>query len=413
MKRSISVLMCAIVLAALAPTTSFADVELIAERDGAFMRIVVPDNWNGELVIWAHGFSLSPLAEIPDLGPLAPLQLSEGYAVAASSYSQIGWALFRTLRDHRNLIQFFRHNFGEPRQILINGASLGGIVTAQALERLPDVQIAGAYPVCGAVAGSRAWDGGLDLRLIYDFVCGDVPGAAIPGGASGLPLGSGLDQVGLALAVNACTGILAPPAFRTPDQADRLARILAATTIPENFLLTDMGFSTFGLSDLTHDPGKLSGKIGVGNEHVAYPDPEINTGIARVSPNRGARARLRHNFTPRGDVRGTKIVSMHTDKDGLVIVEHETEYAQVVPSDQLTTAIVVEDVPSHCGFTEAEVVAGWELMRAWVAGFPQPTAADLQGTCQLLELAGLAAGPCRIDPAFALQDMDTRILPGR
>lgn len=413
MKRSVLFFASALFFAATLPVAGFADTELTGERDGAFFRIVVPDNWNGALVIWGHGFSLSPLEEpVSDLGPLAALQLSEGYAVAASSYSQVGWAVFRTVRDYRTLFKIFKKNFGKPKQILLNGASLGGIVTAQALEkRSGGAEYAGAYPICGAMAGSRNWDGGLDLRLIYDVVCDGVPGAAIPGGPEGLPAGFILTPTNLALAVHACTGILAPPVLRTADQATRLAKILSTTTLPESFLLTDMGFSTFALSDLTHDPGKLKGRIGAGNEHVDYGDADINAGIQRVRPHGGASSKLRRHFTPRGDVHGTKIVSIHTDKDGLVVLENESEYAQVVPASQLTTAVVVESFPSHCGFNEAEVVAGWETLRGWVAGLPQPSAASIQGLCQVLVAGGLASGPCRIDPAFVLQDLDNRIPP--
>ena len=37
---------------------------------GAYFRIVVPDVWNGDLVIWNHGFSLGPIGPVTDLGPL-------------------------------------------------------------------------------------------------------------------------------------------------------------------------------------------------------------------------------------------------------------------------------------------------------------------------------------------------------
>ncbi len=51
------------------------------------------------LVIWNHELALAPVEPNPDLGPLAEVQLSEGYAVAASSYSQSGWALFSSAED--------------------------------------------------------------------------------------------------------------------------------------------------------------------------------------------------------------------------------------------------------------------------------------------------------------------------
>jgi len=107
-------------------------------------------------------------------------------------------------------------------------------------------------------------------------------------------------QTNLGLAVHACTGILAPPAFRTPGQNGRLKKILDTLLIPGNFLLTDMGYATFAMSDLVHDPRKLSGKIGTGNAGVDYGDPEINASIGRVSPNPGAANRLGKNYTPTG-----------------------------------------------------------------------------------------------------------------
>ena len=106
----------------------------------------------------------------------------------------------------------------------MTGASLGGIVTAAALERAELGNVVGALSLCGALAGSRNWDGALDARLVYDVLCDAVPGAAIPGGAEGLPLGSTMTQTQLALAVNACFGILLPPPNRTdrPEGAARL-----------------------------------------------------------------------------------------------------------------------------------------------------------------------------------------------
>ena len=57
-----------------------------------------------------------------------------------------------------------------------------------------------------------------------------------------------------------------------------------------------------------------------------------------------------------------------------MIVENQSEYASVVPAGNLTVAIVVEEIPSHCEFTPAEALAGWESLRVWIAGGPQPSA---------------------------------------
>jgi hypothetical protein len=406
----------ALCLALFAPGTGRADTVLDGSTDGgAFFRIVVPTAWNGDLVIWNHGFSLNPVAPVgnADLGPLATLQLAEGYAVAASSYQQSGWALFKTKQDLQNMLGVFKANFGHPGRVIVTGASLGGIVTAQALEKANLGNVVGAYPICGALAGSRNWDAALDIRLVYDAVCANTPAAAIPGGATGLPSpgfpGFAFSQTQLALAVNACMGVLVPPASRTPQQSANLAQFLAETDIPASFILTDLGFATLALSNLVFDPAKLDGQQGVGNAGVAYEDAAIDAAIARVATHPGGKNRLGKSFTPAGDVGAAKIVSLHTDGDGLVIVENEKEYRDVVPAANLVTAIVDEAGNSHCGFTGAELVGGWESLRGWIAGGPQPFAASIQATCSAV--APLFGGPCRIDPGFTLVDMDGRIAP--
>ncbi len=403
-------------LVALVPVLAGAQTELTGQTaGGAHYKIVVPDGWTPAdgLAIWNHGFSLNPIGPVEDddLGPLAVVQLSEGYAVAASSYSLTGWAVFETHFDNQQMYQVFQAQYGTPDQVLIYGASLGGIVTARDVEAELIPNLEGAMPICGAVGGSRIWDGGIDLRLIYDAVCGNVPGAAIPYDIAAPPDAS-FNELTLALAVQACTGIDIeglPPVTPTQDQQDRLNTILTVSNLPEEFLLTDMGFSTFGLADLLFDPRKLAGGFGFDNTNVDYGDAQINADVQRVQADAAARERIVSNYTPSGLVKDVKIVSIHTDKDGLVIVENESEYASTVPPENLTVGIIVEDEPSHCGFTEAETVAAWESLRGWVAGLPQPTPADLQTTCLGLEAGSLAAGPCRYDPAFMVPDLDDRV----
>jgi hypothetical protein len=388
-----------------------ADTTITGEKLGAFFQITVPDNWNGTLVINNHGFDFNPPSANPGLGALAPLMLSEGYAVAASSYSQCCWTLFTTQQDLNRLVGIFEANFGAPDNLILHGGSLGGIVTAQGVEKLGGVPVIGAYPVCGALAGSRAWDGAIDLRLVYDAICGSVPGAALPGGATGLPSpgfpAGGLSNTAIAIAVNACTGILTPPAFQTPGQIARRNQLIAVTSLPVSFILTDMVFVTNGLSNLIWAPDKLNGGQGVGNVGVTYNDAAVDAAIQRVAYDNTARKRLEKNFTPKGDIGATKIVSIHTDGDGLVLVEQEQPYQDSVPASQFSLGVVNEAGNTHCGFNAPELVAGWESLRSWIAGGAQPTATSLQATCQAIG----PAAQCRIDPTFVLGNLDTRIPP--
>ncbi len=401
----------ALAMTLMLPALAVAQTELTGETaGGAHYKIVVPDGWEPEdgLVIWNHGFSLNPIGPVDDLGPLFDLQLAEGYAVAASSYSLTGWAVFETHLDNQQMVQAFEDAFGTPDHVLIYGASLGGIVTARDVEAGLIPNVAGAMPICGAVAGSRVWDGGIDLRLLYDQICDAVPGAAIPGGANGLPFppDPAFDENALGAALHACFGILGVP---DAGQAARFGQLLALSGLPAEFIGTDMGFVTFGLADLVYDPRKLAGLPAFDNANVDYGDAGVNAGIERVIPDQATRKRLVNNYTPTGDVGDVKIVSIHTDKDGLVLVENQSEYAAAVPPGNLTTGIIVEDTPSHCGFTEAETVAAWETLRGWVAGAPQPTVQDLQNTCDFIAGTGQAAGPCRYEPAFVIPDLDDRV----
>lgn len=400
---------------ALVAQAAQADTVLEGATDGgALVKIQVPDVWNGSLVIYNHGFDLGAIVpSTPDLGPLAGLMLSEGYAVAASSYQQNGWALYKTKNDLQNLVGVFKANFGTPAEVLVHGFSLGGIVTAQAIEKANLGNVVGAYPACGAMAGSRSWDGGLDVRLVYDAICGDVPGAAIPGGGTGLPARFTeypFSELDMALAINACMGILTPPAFQTLDQQARLALFLDEVDLPANFILTDMGFAVFALSDLIFDPAKLDGKQGLGNIGVAYDNASIDSTIERVATQPGAENRHKKNYIAKGNIGDVKVVSTHTSGDGLVIVEQQQPYRDSVDPDNITVAVVNEAGNTHCGFSPAELTAGWESLRGWVAGGPQPSVAAIQGACQAIEFGG-APGPCRYDPAFVIPNMDIRVAP--
>jgi len=75
-----------VALAMMGGGAGFARADTVLEGNsngGAFFEFVLPDAWNGDLVIYNHGFSLAPIGPVADLGPLAGLQLAQGYAVAA------------------------------------------------------------------------------------------------------------------------------------------------------------------------------------------------------------------------------------------------------------------------------------------------------------------------------------------
>src|SRR6185503_16031330 len=114
----------------------------------------------------------------PGLGPLRDVMLAEGYAVAATSYRQRGWALFTAIADNRELLDVFTQQVGAPGEIVPFGGSMGGLIALRLAETRGLPPVHGAYALCPAAAGARLWDAAIDLRLAWDVVChdaGDLP----------------------------------------------------------------------------------------------------------------------------------------------------------------------------------------------------------------------------------------------
>jgi hypothetical protein len=123
-----------------------------------------------------------------------------------------------------------------------------------------------------------------------------------------------------------------------------------------------------------------------------------------VQPNPAAQRKLQENYTPTGKIGNVRIVSLHTDKDGLVIKENEDDYLAKVRPTNFTSAIVVESAPSHCGFTPAEAAGAWESLLGWVKGGKKPTPASIQERCE--NAVPAFGGACRVTPSI-----DRRIRP--
>ena len=388
---------------------------------GAFYTIQAPDDWQPAdgLVIYNHGFDIDQVQPDPDLGVLADFVLEQGFAIGASSYRLNGWALFKTLEDNRELYQQVIADLGEPEKVIVFGGSLGGLVTMQAVEQGGVGNVVGAYPVCAPLHGSEVWRQAIDLRLVYDAVCDEVSGGALPGGTSGLPFSLDPDEydgilgnltaAAVGAAVVRCTGLELPDILRTSGQERRMGEILDATGMTEDFLGINLAYATFVLSDLTYSEDKLNQRIPIGNIGVDYGNPDINDTITRVDPFPLDALFFKKAYTPTGDIGAAKVLATSTDGDGLVVVEHLHAYAELAPADQLTTAVVVEEEASHCGYTEAEVVAGWQSLLEWIDTDVQPTASDIQDECNRLVDLDEYPGPCRYAPDYEVQPISSRI----
>jgi hypothetical protein len=396
---------------------------------GAWYRIAIPDGWQSgdTLVLYQHGLDFTTPNDPPGLGPLRALMLAEGYAIAATSYSQRGWALFDAIDDNHDLLDQFEQIAGPPGEIVPFGGSMGGLIALKLAEAPGFPPVRGTYALCPAAAGARLWDAAIDLRLAFDVVCHNAGADTFPRGSEPLPwafdlwqipdnLGDLFDQTLLLpvlLPLNQCTGVNLPPVLRNDAMQQRLDELMTFAHITdEDFFVTNIAYATYVLSELVRATDKLDATNPFTTAGVDYgDDARIQSGIARIIADPAAAAELHRVSDFGGDIGSAKVLSMHTSRDQLVIPANQDFVRDALPPDQRTIAIVDEDTPTHCGFSDAEGLAGWEQLRAWKDGAPQPDAASLQQQCENLEQTGAVDGPCRFDADAQIAAFDSLVRP--
>ncbi len=433
--------------------------------NGAYYTIAIPEGWipGKGLVIWNHGLQtylggdtldlltanllgleaesdiqvMGEVAPEPSLGDVASIVLSQGYAMAASSFLQTGWAVFDSHLANAELYERFLEisaEFGPepPTPLYLLGGSMGGIVSLRDMEEGLIPEPDGALLLCGAVAGSENWRNAFDLRMIAETVCAGEEESAFPTPWYEIPaLGREIDWI---RELDSCTALgsrIAAENKHDDLQAEidelrarkavegnilrefDLQRRIAAREVEQRIVMqtwkqlssnrqvgnyerlqrlaptesavmlsVGLFYGTFLLPRLIQETGKLNGLNPFHNIAADYGDDWLNRRIGRGIGLPAARRALAANYNPSGEIGDTRIVSIHTSRDGIVAVENQAVLQSLLPPEQLSVGIVAESAPTHCGFRESEVIAAWNLLQRWVEGGPQPDVAALQEECR-------------------------------
>jgi len=137
----------------------------------AFYHIEVPVNWNGKLVMYAHGYAGEGLT-LAETDPAIRRHLIQlGYAWAASSYSKNSYDVRAGIEDTNALALAFPkiaalngRTLAAPSKTYIMGISMGGHVTAAAMEdetyatAINKMKYNAALPMCGVVGDSELFN---------------------------------------------------------------------------------------------------------------------------------------------------------------------------------------------------------------------------------------------------------------
>jgi pimeloyl-ACP methyl ester carboxylesterase len=359
----------------------------------------------------------------PDLGAPTSARAAEdlqrwvitvkaGYAWAGSAYRRGGYGVTMAAEDTERLRKIFVKQFGPPRKTLLHGQSYGAGVAAKGAELFPR-SYDGLLLTSGVVGGgTRSYDYRLDLRAVYQYVCGNHPLASEPAYPlwQGLPQGTTMTRDELQRRVDDCTGVRRPPAERSSAQRANLATLLDVVRIPERSLLANMQWATFLFQDVVHE--RLGGRNPFGNARVAYSgsrdDTALNAGVARYAPDPAAVAQLAADSDPTGRV-GIPTLSLHAIDDPVAFVELESAYRQVRESAG-TAGLLVQTFSreaEHGYLGDPQYPALFTALVDWIDHGRKPTPAGIAASCAGHE-AQFGKG-CHFDPAYTPPLLATRV----
>src|SRR5258708_7408302 len=106
------------------------------QESGAFLLAAMPKNWNGNLIVFAHGGpAVVPPTASSSQGDLAraAFNVKRGFAWIASSYRREGYGVQMAAEDTDNARKFFIASIAKPNRPLLPGTSYGGLVRAKVL----------------------------------------------------------------------------------------------------------------------------------------------------------------------------------------------------------------------------------------------------------------------------------------
>jgi len=323
----------------------------------ALYQVCFPQNWNGDLVVYAHGYVAAgePLA-LPDdqVGGQSISQVVNalGYAYATTSYRSNGLVADVAVDDVAELVSAIRARFQpDPARTFLVGFSEGGLVAALAAERRPAF-VNGVLAACGPVGDFAAQiDYFGDMRVLFDYF---FPGV-IPGAPMDVP-----DSVRAAWDTKYASAVAAALAA----DPDRTLQLLTVSGAPHGAadlpaasatVLDALWYDVFALPDAST---RLGGQPydNVGRTYQgSSDDAALNAGVARVTADANGRAGLA-SFETGGSL-AVPLVTLHTTRDPVVPAGQSVLYGEKIAAAGAGALLAQRTVDryGHCAFEAAEL----------------------------------------------------------
>lgn len=400
------------------------DITLAAAPDGGFtldgklegdqFALAFPANWQGDALLFAHGYSTpgtplavatDPVAKAPGSGLLGAAY-AQGFAVGHSAYDKAGLGVETGVANTKRLRDFVAALGG--KRIYVMGDSMGGGIVVTLLEMYPRA-FAGGFARCGVVDSWQELLGRLiDMRLAYNALTKGTP-YALPGEqdvrrnaiAPEPPAGTP-DALAQMYVFGQIGKVGGPPlalwAAAQKDPNGREAKIARAVTAIGGFdydaaaLAFPLVTASLGAEDMAATAGGwVYGNVGKVYTAPGLSEDELaalNRGIQRVEAAPQALAYLKQWHTATGML-STPLVTIHNRIDSLVPYAQEEALGAAVAKAGRGRYLVQYGVPptkaplpigglegyTHCGFDKAQTLAAWNALRGWVETGAKPSAA--------------------------------------
>ncbi len=119
-------------------TSLFADLQVEeGEIEGALYMYAVPEDWNGKLLMVAHGYAPEGselVAQFNAKSRVYGALIEQGWLVARTSYRRSGIVVDDGILDLDNLLAFIEKMEGSASRKLVVGSSMGGLMVTLMME---------------------------------------------------------------------------------------------------------------------------------------------------------------------------------------------------------------------------------------------------------------------------------------
>jgi pimeloyl-ACP methyl ester carboxylesterase len=134
--------------------------------DGADYLVETPEDWNGMLVLYSHGYYPPGFPSAPTVSnspETAEWLVDHGFALAASNYRGVtGFQVDRAQRDQLALLDWFDDNVGRPDRTISMGQSQGAAIADLLAERHPN-RFDGVVDICSGHDALGTFTSGFDV----------------------------------------------------------------------------------------------------------------------------------------------------------------------------------------------------------------------------------------------------------